>query len=274
MISKIKSIIEKWLFAFLELQLVITTMSLPILICWGLPISYMSLISNMIFTPLLILFLWIASVFSLCALIGIPCYYLVVLMDWTTTSWYYLLSFANPCYLIGFPLHFLPIAILFCLLIFIMYTYIKPTTKKSVFILSLFLFFMIFASHLMQKNICQQVGSLPLTIMRANGKAYLIDNGALCSKENFYNQIDYVIIPELIKASGITTIDTIVLHKPSKKLARAALQLASQANIKTIIITTKLNCYKEATELCKGSGIEVLPLAAKKLQPKARAFLT
>ena len=48
--------IIQWLTNFALVQLFLTLISLPILIAWGLPISCISPIGNMIYNPLLCIF--------------------------------------------------------------------------------------------------------------------------------------------------------------------------------------------------------------------------
>lgn len=263
-ISNIKLAISTYLLNFLELQLVITLMSLPILIHWGLPISYMSPISNLIFTPLLILFLWISCLFAFCALLHIPCTPFAWMLDNITNLWMWMLSFAKPSWLIGFSYPMIWIATIICLCIILLYFYQRPTTKQAVCILTALCCLMLSARWYTTKNFCQKIDDLPLIALRINQKTYLIDYGALCSKQNFYMNIDYSIIPKLIKLTGITNIDTLVLCKPSKRLAKVAMQFAQQTNVKTIIVTTKHDCYKDLQVRYKDSNTKVLPLIKQK----------
>ena len=264
MLKKIKTNIIAYLTSFLELQLVITLMSLPILICWGLPISYMSPLSNLIFTPLLILFLWCSCLFAICALLHIPCTLFATSLDQLTKLWMWLLSFSKPDWLLGFCYPTLWFAIIICLCIIALYTFKKPTSKQAVGILTIFCLSMIVVRLCMMKNMHQKVGNLPMIAIRLNHKNYVIDYGALCSKQNFYNTIDYTIMPALIKSTGMTNIDTLVLCKPCKRLAKVVLQFCTQTNVKTIIAPTKDQCYKTLCVACKNNGVKVLPLTPKK----------
>jgi hypothetical protein len=246
-------------------------MSLPLLTHWGLPVSYMSPLANLIFTPLLILFLWVSCLFSVFALLHLPCSWFVHLLDKITGLWHFILSFARPEWLIGFSYQTLWISLLFCFLVFVLYTYIKPTTKQAVCTLFIFWLILIGARYYMQKNLYQKVGNLPLCALRINGKVYLIDHGALCSKQNFYSNIDYTILPELIKSTGITSIDTLVLCKPSKRLAKIVHQFAMQTNVQTIMVTTKSKGFKEMSDMFQDSSVNVLPLIPKKkIVPKKK----
>lgn len=102
--------------------------------------------------------------------------------------------------------------------------------------------------------------------MQLNDKTFLIDNGALCSKQNFYSWIDYTILPELIKTGGITTIDTLILYKPNKKLTKIVQQFAQQTMLKTILATTKYGCYYDLKEAFKNSSIKIIPI----YQPRSK----
>ena len=269
MLKKINSYFFKWLYAFLELQLVISLMSLPLLTYWGLPVSYMGPLANMIFTPLLILFLWVSCLFSVCALMHLPCSWFVCLLDNITRLWHYLLSFARPEWLLGFSYHTLWISLPFCALVYFLYTYVRPNTKQAVCALFIFWLCLISARQCMQKNFYQKIGDLPLVALHINNKTYLIDYGALCTKQNFYTYIDYTILPMLIKTTGITTIDTLVLCKPSAFLAKAAHQFTLQTNVKTIIVTTKSNCFKEMTKIFQGSDVTIVPQTKQKKEKKS-----
>lgn len=264
MIKKFKEVVKKYLLNFFELQLVITLMSLPILITWGIPISYMSPVSNLLFTPLLIGFLWTSALFSICALLYIPCKPLVWILDQITNLWMWLLSFAKSSWLIGFSHEMLGISITICIGIVILYSLYKPTSKQAISVLLLFFTCIISLQKITTNNCFKQIGSLPLIAVKISNKTYLIDYGALCSKQNFYTNIDYNIIPELIKHTGITNIDTLILCKPSKNLTKAALQFSHQMNVKNIIVTQKQHCYHNLCIACNKENITVLPLQKTK----------
>lgn len=266
MIKKISLYFSRWFYAFLELQLVISLMSLPILTYWGLPISYMSPLANMIFTPLLILFLWISCLFSICALTHMPCSWFVYALDYITSLWNYLLSLGRPEWLIGFSHQTIWVSLLSCIIVFYLYTYIKPPTKQAVCFLLILWLCLILTQYYAQKNNYKKIKDLPLIALQINNKTYLIDYGALCMKQNFYTYIDYTILPMLIKTTGITTVDTLILCKPSSFLAKATHQFALQTNLKTIIVTTKSNCFNQMKTMFQNSNITIIPLEIQKIK--------
>src|SRR5688500_3452145 len=100
-LQRIKTVIFSYVTSFFELQFVISVMSLPLLIIWGIPISIMSPLANFIFTPLLIVFLWCSCLTTVCILARIPCSLFENCLQKITAFWLYLLSFSNPKWLIG-----------------------------------------------------------------------------------------------------------------------------------------------------------------------------
>lgn len=273
MFKKLKNYITRYLTSFIELQLVITLMSLPVLIHWGLPISYMSPLANLLFTPILIVFLWVSCIFAICAIIHLPCWPLVWLLDQLTDVWLWILSFAHPSWLMGFQYKTIWLAMLICALIVMLYTYIKPSTKMAISFLFTCCLTMLLARIYINTDCYKKLDDLAMIAIRANKKTYVIDYGALCKKQNFHMNIDYTIIPELAKQAGITTVDTLILCKSSTRLDRVAMQYAYQANIKTIIVTTKDDCYIKLVEAFKNSDVKILPLLQKKGPGKTRALM-
>lgn len=270
MLTKLTS----WLLSFLELQLVISLLSLPILIYWGLGISLMSILGNLIFSPLLTLFLWTASLFSVCSILHIPNSHFISALNQLTNLWNNLLVLSKPTWLIGFNSKSLWIAIAIALFIVLFYTVYKPKRKHALPILILCVLILLTYQHnQLKQNQLHQIDNLSLYLLQANRKTYLIDNGALCSKHNFYSWIDYTIIPALIKSNGTTAIDTLFLYKPSKKIASVATQFAQQMNIKTIFVTTKQNCYTILKKQIP-THIKVLPITKIKwVKSKAKTEL-
>ena len=266
--------IKNWLASFLELQLIISLLSLPLLIHWGLAVSYMLPIANIIFTPLLALFLWCSCLFTLCSVAHIPCGWLTTLLDYLADVWHYLLSFARPDWLIGFDYRLIWISLIIALSIIFVYTFFQPNKNRSLLFLTSCCLLIFSTRWLLQKNCFYKVNNLSMYVIRINNTTYLIDNGALCSKQNFYSWIDYTIFPELIKSGGITTIDTLVLYKPHKKLIPIIQQFAQQALVKNILVTVKHGCYYEMKEAFKNSSVNIIPIYQKQfLQKRMNKFL-
>lgn len=109
----------------------------------------------------------------------------------------------------------------------------------------------------------QKIGELPLWITRIHNKTYLIDHGALCNRKNLFNNLDYTVLPELIRQTGHPTINTLILCKPSNKIVKVAQQCATQLNIDTILATPNAHCFEKLQAAFKETAITVIPLNTK-----------
>jgi hypothetical protein len=85
------------------LQLAISYVYIPILIYWGIPISFMGIVGNLIFAPWLIIFLFISTLLFVTQLMHIPNLWLAQLLDLLCAWWLKLLTMGSPTWLIGFP---------------------------------------------------------------------------------------------------------------------------------------------------------------------------
>jgi len=275
--QRIKQTCANYCISFFELQFVISLMSLPILISWGIPISIMSPLANFIFTPLLILFLWCSCLTTVCILTHIPSSFFESILQKITTLWLYLLSFSKPEWLLGFPTKMLTISIIICIFIFLLYTYLKPKALHSMIILcTIWCMLIAIRPYYTQISGVQKIGELPLWITRIHNKTYLIDHGALCNRKNLFNNLDYTVLPELIRQTGHPTIDTLILCKPSSKIVKVAQQCTTQLNLDTILVTPNANCFKKLQAAFQKTDINVIPLctknSSKKNSPKTWSY--
>ena len=64
--------VNYWLMRTIYVQLYLSLMSSPILIYWGLPVSLASPLGNILFNPLLVVFLFFSSLLFFTELLHIP----------------------------------------------------------------------------------------------------------------------------------------------------------------------------------------------------------
>ncbi|MBM3894165.1 hypothetical protein FJ366_01010 [Candidatus Dependentiae bacterium] len=69
--------------------------SAPILLWWGLPISMLTLFGNIFFTPFLIFFILLSSLFTVFAALNVTVWHLGWILDNFTKIWLFLLSFSS-----------------------------------------------------------------------------------------------------------------------------------------------------------------------------------
>lgn len=94
--------VKAYLSNFLQAQLIVTLAAIPILVNWGLSISLMTFVGNLLFSPILTIFLMLSSLVFFTQLLHVPNYWLMVTLDWFTRTWAQALSYGQPNWLIEF----------------------------------------------------------------------------------------------------------------------------------------------------------------------------
>ena len=232
---------QAWLLNFIDLQLFLTCVSLPILIGWGIPLSAASLVGNLIFTPFLTAFLLLASIIFFCELLAIPQGIVIYLLEKVSSAWLFCMQFGQHDWLFGFPS--LPPALLLVLLIvpflIICSRHITQQSRRIGFFL-LFISSLYCASHLWQtrknSSFLIQSGRGKWLGLHAHNQIILIDNGATSSIKAPSSTIDYTLIPQLIKETGSFAIDHLIIAKPGKATFDTINYLLRKATVKNLYI--------------------------------------
>jgi hypothetical protein len=81
-----------YLLRYCEIQGIITCVSLPFLIGWGLPFSTMSFVGNFFGTPIITLFLGLSTIVFITELFSIPNYYCIQALEMVSSGTMYLLQ--------------------------------------------------------------------------------------------------------------------------------------------------------------------------------------
>jgi len=254
---------KKFLTNFILAQLIITIVMLPILAYWGLEISLMAIIGNLIFSPFLTLFLILSSLIfftEICGIYNIP---LIYLLNKVTLFWNSILEQNSKSWMVGFVkppmLLILPITIL--AFIAIKHPRIKAFTHKFS-VLSFFLVLTIiflkswpiyFAfsneSFSLQASInrssrvtcpepCRRIeGNNKLLISKdQSGKISVVDNGFFNQTKTIEKATEFEIKPFLIQNLGTTKIDNLIIQKPSGKSFDGAKFCCKILNVKKVIL--------------------------------------
>ncbi len=213
--------IGAWLLNFIDLQLFLMCVSLPILIGWGIPLSAASLLGNLIFMPFLTMFLLLASIIFFCELLHIPQGILIYCLEKVSSCWLFCMQFGQRDWLFGFPS--LPLAFLLILtlipFLIICSRHITQQSKRIGFFI-LFLTALYGVSHVWQSrksaSFCIQSGRGKWQGLHAHNQIVLIDVQASSSIKKPSSTIDYTLIPQLIKETGSFAIDHLIITKPGK----------------------------------------------------------
>jgi len=233
--------IINWILRFLKLQLFISLLAMPILLWWGLPLSILSPIGNLIFGPALTLFLILSSLFFFTELLHIPNGLIASCLDKFTQAWLYLIQSDNHKWLFGFAkpslcfLIFIP-----CMAMLILHFKKFKYTAQSVACFTLLLV----GSCLYIKTVNTKTNSIQtmpcnrgqLTLLHDKKKLIVIDPGVIGQRISAASWIEYTFAPQLIQTSGKTTIDSLILLQPSAMLFQAIEMLVTKIKVKEIYL--------------------------------------
>lgn len=228
--------ITSWLSKALELQLFITITSLPIFIYWGLPISYMTLVGNILFAPILTIFMFLSAIVFITELCCIPNSLIIYGIDAISSWWLWLLSYGSPSWLIGFKqelfwISFIPAGIGLMIVKSTISSYMKVFFLACLCIGSTTILYAIPFSTPPLKEVGK--GRSKALILINNGKTTVADQG-IFSQRSARSAIKYTLLPEIIKMTGSPRIDTLALRRLSKTAIDAVQFTASLVPIKEV----------------------------------------
>ncbi len=215
---QLKSLLNN-LLKFLEIQLFLSLLSMPILISWGISISLLSPIGNLIFTPFITAFIFISLIIFITQLLMIPNNYFIKLLEIITFFWKKVMQVAgNSCIAIVQPPIF--VLLLIPVISFLAVFYIYKTQYSRLIILFFLNFFVLFCINFLFKpeniNFDIKLGSGKLSLIVDKGQVTLSCQKPLKTKSNFDNFINYKLLPELIKKTGCNYISSFKAAQPSK----------------------------------------------------------
>ena len=226
---------------FLHLQLFLTLISWPILLYWGLPLSFASPLGNLIFAPFLTVFLFLSSLIFFCELFTIPHSLFVWALEAAATFWSSISAWAQRSWLVGYAQPSLIVGIAIPLIACIIVHH-KVFTHKGKSILLLSLFILISIISLKYAKTSYGTITIPcfgkeLVVLHSKEGSLLIDSGILGRRVSAPSWVTYTLLPTLIK-QGITSLDYFIALKPSTVTFRALTQLIKKLPVKQLYCVT------------------------------------
>lgn len=233
--------IKHYLIHFTQTQLAITLVSLPILVSWGLGFSLMSFVGNLVFAPVLTLFLILSSLLLFTQIVGIPNHYLVVLLDGLTYLWNLVLHQGSSSWLVecAKPPTFLLIGI--PIITFIVLHHRLVNTHRKRFLVLVFLMIGSCVLFTLQKN----HNANTLTASSFHEKLYVIklvdspsiiviDEGFFARKKSVDKAIDYELRQWINKTYGHVAIEELRITRPGVGSFKAAQYMCTRWNVKAV----------------------------------------
>lgn len=222
-----------WSCQVLYLQLFLTLFAWPILLAWGLPLSAVTVIGNVVFNPVVGLFLFISSLAFFCQLLGIPHGILLMGIEWLSRGWLWVLDHGSPAVLVAFPT---PCLLILLVLPLAGLLVIYSAWGKRTVIATTILFCLVMgggwglkqfvAAH---DKIAIKVGNKQIWAVKWRGEWVIVDaDGVLRWQRSAENWTAFTLLPELAKQGGVRGYVKVILLQPAVAAARAASLIAQR----------------------------------------------
>ncbi len=224
---------------YLQIQLFISLCSWPFLAAWGIPLSPASLLGNLMFAPLLSLFLLVSSLLFFSELLSLPNRLLMYFLELITAFWHTILTLGNRSWLFttAHPPFFLAVLLPGIAGAIMMYTPFSARQRITAF----------FVVYLCAGTIIPYVYSyssttltLPyynkkLTLIRSRRQTALIDPGIIGRRISAVQHIRYTLLP-FLSTNGITHLDIVIIAKPSHMVFKALSALVESFPVHVIVM--------------------------------------
>lgn len=234
--------IWSWLLRFIQIQLFISTISLPILLCWGLPISIVSPLGNLLFFPVLIVFLILSSIIFFLEIVHIPNSLIIFCLDKLTTTWLSVMSWgSSKRWLVGFSKPSLLFLVAVPLIAFaIMQNKKTNSIGRSIVLLTLLLTCSFSYLKLINTpaTVIQQIecNGGAVTLVRSNGTTVVIDPGVIGKRVTSSSWVAYTLAPTIIKNAGSNSIDHLIVLQPGIATFNAIEKLCTVMRVDTLYL--------------------------------------
>lgn len=227
---------------FIQVQLFISLISIPILISWGIPVSLLTPLGNIIFTPILILFIVGSCLLFFSELLHIPNVWLVHALDQLTQTWLYLIKFSTKNWLVGFALPAWPLLLLLVPTGAFAILHYRKNIKIHRSIASFMLLLMAMVLYLKLTSVPKTlVDSIScnnghVTLIKKNNMTVLVDPGVIGQRLSMPSWIDYSLRPEIIKRTGALAIDCLIVLQPGKLTFEAIELICEKFRVKYVYL--------------------------------------
>lgn len=204
--------IKNYLASYTQTQLAITLISLPVLVSWGLGFSLMTLVSNLLFAPVLTIFLILSSLVLFTTMLNIPQTGLIALLNWFTPWWDRVMHLGTSEWLIQCARPPVIILLLFPIigLAIIHMRWFNTRAKRIIaFSLAIIVFFMVckIYQHQADTFLTKRFHEKLYSIKLANSNSIImVDEGYFSQKKSVDKAVDYQLRQWVIKNYGYVRI--------------------------------------------------------------------
>lgn len=241
-LARLQARITTYLLVFLQTQCALTIVSLPIIVYWGLGVSVAAVLGNLLFTPLLMIFLFACTLTFFAALCHLPHGYLDALLNALTALWHYALGYGDQCWIIHCARpHLIILAIpVVALVVCLRHPAIHSTRRRLLAMCSILLVFLGYCwlqqQYMLHVHPTRVLYEKLYAIVRTDKQLIVIDNGFCARKKSPDKVIDFQVLPELAKTYGSMSIAEYSITKPTRGSMKAAEQLCKKYRVKQVVL--------------------------------------
>lgn len=231
--------LQYYLIRLCYIQLVISIYSFLILSRWGISFSLLSIVGNLLFNPVLVVFLCLCTLLFFTELFFIPNGYVIYLIEFLCSWWHYILMLGSTnAYNVTSAKPSLLILITAACATFMVIMHKSTYLTKIIYLLLIFGCSFWLASHIPHTN---EIRAVPcaqgnLYVGRIGDECILIDPGYLGRYASASSYVEHTIIPLMAQQYSSSTIDHVILLQPGKLLFEAMIRLFEKVKINHIYI--------------------------------------
>lgn len=233
------SIVYNRIIDTINIQLFMTLISLPICIAWGLPVSTLTVLGNLLFSPFLTAYIFVSSLVFVTLFFSYSCKPLLWLLNILTDLWMNALHYMPTPLYIGFSCNIIIIIIPAIAALYIASSSCYTKITKTMCYGAVLGFLMVY-THLAQYT-QEMIVAIPcfdemIHVIITDNTSILFDHGCMGKKISAPSWAEYTLLSELIKKTGRTTIDHVIVTQPTIHTFKALMILIQKKAIKTIYI--------------------------------------
>ena len=230
---------KSYIVRFCELQLFISLISLPILINWGLPLSLLAPLGNLIFTPFIMLFLMLSSLIFFLEILCIPNRFWIASLEVVYKTWMRSMSYIPFSPLIGFakphPLFLvvIPIAAVYGLIS----PALKGKYRRLIYFVGIFIVLYVYMSFIQcprTSNSMVNCAKGEIQIIYENNQIAVIDPGHIGQYKSALSWLGYTLMPHITQTTGKTSINYFICLSPTQTTIKALAHFISEYVIETL----------------------------------------
>lgn len=211
----------------MHLQLFLTLVSIPILCAWGLPVSLMTFVGNMLFAPVLTLFLLISAMLFITQLCSIPNFWLIYALEQLTICWQWATGLGSSSWLIGVPEQSLLVSLclLLCILGILHYKKAQKRIYSTAALFCLFVGIIVGSKYTalgVEKKFMVPYGSqgIEVKIIGAGLLQLTLPKRFVLRENSIDSWLDYTMLPQITKKIGSWCSCVVRVHKNTPSVDR------------------------------------------------------